>query len=47
MIQNLSGDSKLFLINVVWAFLLFFGIIGFVFIKSLKKEKTEKKDEFD
>jgi hypothetical protein len=27
--------------------LLFFGIIGFVFIKSLKKEKTEKKDEFD
>ncbi|AEF18992.1 MULTISPECIES: hypothetical protein [unclassified Hydrogenobaculum] len=47
MIQNLSGNSKLFLINIVWAFLLFFGIIGFVFIKSLKKENVEKKDEFD
>jgi hypothetical protein len=47
MIQDLSGNSKLFLINVVWAFLLFFGIIGFVFIKSLKKENVDKKDEFD
>jgi len=47
MIQDLSGNSKLFLINVVWAFLFFFGIIGFVFIKSLKKENVEKKDEFD
>jgi hypothetical protein len=47
MIQDISGNSKLFLINVVWAFLLFFGIIGFVFIKSLKKENVDKKDEFD
>ncbi len=47
MVQDLSGSSKLFLINIVWAIMLFVGIMGFVFVKSLKKEKIEKKDEFD
>lgn len=47
MIKDISGGSKLFLINVGWAFLLFVGIMGFVFFKSFKKEDKKEKDEFD
>ncbi len=47
MIENATGNSKLFLINVVWAILLFVIVIGFVFFKSLKKEDSKEKDEFD